>query len=67
MFERNEFFMYIEHEFYIDGASIRLISKCIEFVEEYHKNDFINKLYELLDNTIGIEKDEIERFYKGGQ
>lgn len=64
MFKRNEFFMYIEHEFNIDGATIRLIGNCIEFVKEYHQDDFVNRLYELLDNTIGIKMSEIERFYE---
>ncbi|MCI2919735.1 hypothetical protein FH133_00255 [Staphylococcus hominis] len=64
MFKRNEFFMYIEHEFYLEGATIRLISNCIDFVSENYQDDFVNRLYELLDNTIGIELDEIERFYE---
>lgn len=66
MFDKKLFMQFIDYEFNIEGATSRLIDNCIEFVKEHHQDDFVNKLYELLDNTIGIEKDEIEKFYKGG-
>lgn len=62
MFDKKLFMQFIDYEFNIDGATARLIANCIEFVKKHHQDDFVNKLYELLDCSIGIEKEEIEKF-----
>lgn len=64
MFLKNDFIEYLTIVFELDGTTYRLINNCIEFVETYHNEDFINKLYELLDSCFGLEIEEIEKFYQ---
>lgn len=64
MFNKTEFKIFLASEFSLDGTAHMLISNCIDFVELHHKEDFTNKLYELLESCFGLEIHEIEKFYE---
>lgn len=65
--KKQEFMDYIRENFNVDGATQRLINNILNFVElqDIEKDEQFEVLSELLENTIGLEDDEIKRFVYG--
>lgn len=63
--ESNNFYAYVVENFSVGGAAARIISNILCFVDDRYldNKEKITVLWELLDGTIGLEKDEIEKFY----
>lgn len=60
---KDQFIEYIEKNFDIDGAAVRLISNILDYVESNSKDtdDQYNMLCDLLDGTIGLSDAEIRK------
>lgn len=60
---RDGFIAYIDANFSISGEAYRLINNILDFVKSTYsdKDEQYKALYELLDNTIGLEDNEIKQ------
>ena len=63
--ESENFFNFVNENFNVGGAASRIINNILCFVDERYTNnkEKIEVLWELLDGTIGLKKDEIEVFF----
>ena len=61
--DKNEFMEYINEEFDISGEAERLIYNILSFIERNYDDEGSKHmaLHELLDGTIGLDDDEIEK------
>ena len=60
---KNEFLEFVRENFYVEGATLRLISNILDYVEGLSKCEHYNVLTSLLDNTIGLTDMEIKNVY----
>lgn len=63
--DREEFYYYILKNYNLSGEAQRLIYNILSFVEENYPDESkqCRALHDLLDGTIGLTREEINRVY----